>query len=142
LSRLANKLAVNYKETRERNTREEVPRDDELPELIEVKDNSDDDSDDTVVDVDPRDIPTIEKQLEMSNKLFQMLEDQETKFPECLKGRYTEDPWFKEIIEFPGYFANFETRDDLIYYRSEEAVKLAIPDVKINGHSAWELVIQ
>ena len=71
----------------------------------------------------------------MADKLLRTIGNQENKLPECLKGRYQEDPMFKAIIDDPGNFTNFTIDEGLIFYRSEGSIKLAIPDVSVNGQS-------
>ena len=40
-------------------------------------------------------------------------------FPNCLKGRYEEDPGYKLILDNPENFMNFEIKDNLVFFKSE-----------------------
>jgi len=142
-SRLANKPELNYKETRDRKPRaewgEETPTAvQEFPDRVE----SDSDSDETFIDEIMKDVGHTSKVPEAAEKLFRTVSNPDEPFPECLKGRYQEDPSFKPILDNPDNFTNFEIRNDLIFFRSEGSTRLAVPDVKINGQSVRESVIR
>ena len=137
------KPGINYKETRDRKAREEL--EDESPTMVqEFPDvvESDCESDETAIDDELRDVRNVEKQLEDAEKLFRTVEEQDVRFPECLKGRYKEDPMFRPVVENPSNFTNFEVRNGLIFFRSENVIRLAIPDVKVNGRSIREMIIR
>ena len=141
-SRLADKPALNYKETRDRKAKtvwDESPTAvQEFPDKVE----SSDESDDTVIEDELRDIPNLDKQLEDAQKLFRTIANQDEPFPNCLKGCYEEDPTFKPILDNPESFTNFEIKEGLIFFRSEGIVRLAIPNVMINGESVREKIIR
>ena len=141
-SRLAKKPELNYKETQDRKTK--TVEEDESPTAVqEFPDRVDSDgSDDTTIDDELRDAPNAKDPFEEANKLFKTIGNQDEPFPDCLKGRYAEDPAFKPILENPSNFTNFEIMDDLIFFRSEGVIKLAVPDVKVNNQSVRELVIR
>ena len=63
-------------------------------------------------------------------------------FPDCIKGRYEEDGFFKPILANPEDFTNFTVRDGLIFFKSEGVETIAIPDVRTNGQSVRELLIR
>ncbi|KAJ2968912.1 hypothetical protein NUW54_g13086 [Trametes sanguinea] len=58
-----------------------------------------------------------------------------------LKGRYSEDPFYKAIIEQPRHFKNFRCEDGLVFLKEQSRQLLCIPQVIVNGRSARELVI-
>ena len=66
----------------------------------------------------------------------------EKQFPDCLKWKYSEDPMFKGILNNPENFANFVIEEGLIFFRLEGTVKLAIPNVTIDGTSVRESIIK
>jgi len=137
-SRLADKPEVNYKETRERKAKvdsEEVTTTErELPDQTrtedDLKESRADDEHDT------------EKVSETAERLFGTISSRDEPFPQCLKGRYEEDPMFQPILENPSNFTNFEIKEGLVFYRSEGIKRLAIPNVKINDRSIRETVIR
>ena len=142
LSRLANKPVLNYKETWDRKAKTVW---DESPTAIQEfpdKVKSSDESNDTVIEDELRDIPNLNKQLEDMQKLFRTIANQDEPFPNCLKGHYEEDPAFKPILDNPENFTNFEIKEGLIFFRSEGIVRLAIPNVMINGESVREKIIR
>ncbi|KZP07978.1 hypothetical protein FIBSPDRAFT_687948, partial [Athelia psychrophila] len=56
-------------------------------------------------------------------------------------GRYSEDPFFKLIIDVPTSYKNFEYRGGLVYVKDKERRALCIPDVKIGDRRAREIII-
>ena len=141
-SQLADKPALDYNETRARKAKAEWAEESptavsEFPDQIQ----SEDESDDTAIEDEMRDIINVDKQLNDAHKLFRTVSNQDEPFPNCLKGRYEEDPGFKPILDNPSNFTNFEIKEDLIFYRSEGVIRLAIPDVKINGIPVREMII-
>ena len=140
-SRLARKPEVNYKESRDRKARvegetenspnyaQESPAEIELPNDVQI-DNSLD---------NPRFQP---RDAEDAAKLYRTIGDQDDPFPDCLKGRYGEDPMFKPILDNPSNFSNFEIREGLVFFRSEGMTRLAIPNVMVNDRSIREVVIR
>ncbi|KAF7375484.1 DNA/RNA polymerase [Mycena sanguinolenta] len=61
--------------------------------------------------------------------------------PSCLKNRYSEDAFFKNILENPTHYKNFECKDGLIFLKEHTSRFLCIPDVLIGKRSAREIVI-
>ena len=142
-TRLADKPGINYKETRDRKSTadwgEETPTAvQEFPDRVEPGS----DSDETHVDEPLKEVNHAPKVIETAERLFQTISNQDEPFPECLKGRYVEDPAFKPILDNPSNFTNFEIRNDLIFFRSEGLTRLAVPDVTINGQSIRESIIR
>jgi hypothetical protein len=141
-SRLAQKPGLNYKETRDRKVR--VEEDTESPTTTlesPGRTETDDDADTTLVETPFRDINHLPKEHEDAARLFRTISNPDEPFPDCLKGRYEEDPAFKLILDNPSNFTNFEIIEDLIFFQSEGMTRLAIPDVKINGQSIREMII-
>jgi hypothetical protein len=62
-------------------------------------------------------------------------------FPSCLKGRYSEDNFFRHVLEKPREFKNFEIKDGLIFLSSEGGAVLCVPACSINGRSVREIII-
>lgn len=58
-----------------------------------------------------------------------------------LKGRLSEDPLFRKVLEDPKAFRNFTIKDDLIYLKEKEKELLCIPKILIGERSAREIVI-
>ena len=144
-SRLAEKPELNYKETRDRKVKVVDEGEDESPTAVQEfpeRVETDNESDETFIEDPLRDLMHTSKDLEGSNKLFRTIGNRDEPFPECLKGRYKEDPMFKPILENPSNFTNFEIKNDLIFFRSEGVTRLAIPDVKVNGQSIREVIIR
>ena len=142
-SRLAGKPGVNYKDTREKKPKKEM--EDESPTMVqefpdEVESGSE--SDETTIEEENRDVRNVEKLLEETQKLFETIENVDASFPNCLKGRYEEDPGYKPILDNPENFTNFEIKDNLVFFKSEGVTRLAIPNVKIDGRSIRETVIR
>lgn len=63
-------------------------------------------------------------------------------FPDCLRGRYAEDPFFKIVLESPRQFKNFTIRNELVFLTLAGGREvLCIPDCLIDGRSAREIII-
>jgi hypothetical protein len=62
--------------------------------------------------------------------------------PTCLKDRYQQDKFFQLVLDKPKEYKNFLVEDGLIFRREGESRILCIPDIKIDGRSARELVIE
>jgi transposase InsO family protein len=143
-SRLAKKPELNYKETRDRKTK--VEPEDESPTMVQEfpdRVESDDESDGTFVEDPPEKYTSLgPKDPENAARLFRTIGNQDDPFPDCLKGRYEEDPAFKPILDNPSNFTNFEIKEDLVFFRSEGVTRLAIPNVKVNDQSIREVVIR
>ena len=58
-----------------------------------------------------------------------------------LKGKYSEDPMFKAILDKPHDYRNFTVENNLIFLKSGKSKILCIPKVLIDGRSACEIVI-
>lgn len=145
LSQFADKPTVNYKQNRDWNPRKddvspmEGERDhgDELPSLEEVSDSG---SDETAVGDYKETAPNAKERQDAAGKFFQVMSDKDIDFPNCLKGHYNEDKFFGPILENPNEFTNFETRDGLVFYRSDDIEHLAVPDVTVHGQSIREML--
>ena len=55
------------------------------------------------------------------------------KLPDCIRGQYANDPFFKVILDKPGSFPNFEINDGLVFMKSNGDRLLGIPDIQIEG---------
>jgi hypothetical protein len=53
-----------------------------------------------------------------------------------IQGKYRKDPFYKNIIDKPKDFRNFEVTDGLVYRKEHERTLLCIPDIRINERSA------
>ena len=84
----------------------------EFPDRVETNNKSDE----TFIEDPLRDLMHTSKDLEGLNKLFQTIGNRDKPFPECLKGRYKEDPMFKPILENPSNFTDFKIKNDLIFF--------------------------
>jgi hypothetical protein len=58
-----------------------------------------------------------------------------------VRGRYTEDTFFRTILEKPKEFRNFEVKEQLLYLKEDDSRVLCIPKIDIQGRSAREIVI-
>jgi len=58
-----------------------------------------------------------------------------------LKGKYTDDPLFKVIIDNPQEHRNFLVEKDLVYLKNQERKLLCVPNVLIHGRNAREIVL-
>ncbi|OCH83772.1 hypothetical protein OBBRIDRAFT_742719, partial [Obba rivulosa] len=61
--------------------------------------------------------------------------------PKALKGKYREDSFFRNILDNPKHYKNFRVHDGLIYCTDQGKHLLCIPNIRIGGRSARELVI-
>ena len=140
-SRLADKPEINYNENRERKAKvdrtEILTTKQDIPELTEQEDEPEE-----VIERDMKNVRKDDKVDEAAEKLFKTIGNRDQPFPQCLKGRYKDDPSFKPILENPSNFTNFEIEDGLVFFRSEGVRRLAVPDVKINDRSIREDVIR
>ena len=55
------------------------------------------------------------------------------KLPDCIRGQYMNDPFFKVILDKPGSFPNFEINDGLVFMKSNGDRLLGILDIQIEG---------
>jgi transposase InsO family protein len=62
-------------------------------------------------------------------------------FPQCLKGRYSDDKFFKTIVESLKEHKNFELNDGLLFLKSAHRKLLCIPNILIEGRNAQEIII-
>jgi hypothetical protein len=67
--------------------------------------------------------------------------NKDLQFPESLKGRYSEDKFFKTVIDKPEQYRNFEVIQGIIFLRESDRRILCIPDVKIGGQNVREIII-
>lgn len=58
-----------------------------------------------------------------------------------LVGRYSEDPFFKIIIEKPSEYKNFELSNGLVYLREKDKRLLCIPDIMVGERRIREMLI-
>ena len=58
-----------------------------------------------------------------------------------LQGRYTEDPFFRVILEKPNEFQNFKAKEQILYLKEHDKRVLCIPKVMIQGRNAREIII-
>ena len=63
-------------------------------------------------------------------------------FLECLKGRYHEDSFFKQIVQEPSQFQNFHIKNGLIFCWESEKYILYIPRILKNNRNTKEIVIK
>jgi len=69
------------------------------------------------------------------------LGDRSVDIHQSILGRYSEDPFFKWILENPSAFKNFEVSSDRIILKDKERRALCIPDVKIGKRRVREILI-
>ena len=55
------------------------------------------------------------------------------KLPDCIRGQYANDPFFKVILDKPGSFPNFEINDRLVFMKLNGDRLLGILDIQIEG---------
>ena len=58
-----------------------------------------------------------------------------------LKGKYTDDPLFKTIIDKPREYKNFLVENGLVYLKSQGHKLLCIPNILIGKRTAREIVL-
>ena len=132
-SQLANKPTSDYKETQGRE-RNKGPG---TPEVTITRMEGDITGEREIREVTPRRIYQGREPL-----LLDVSSTLGTSFPECIRNRYEEDAFFKPILDNPGEFTNFEVSEGLIYYISEGAKIITIPDVKVNSQNIRELLMR
>ena len=138
-SRLVGKPTPRYKETRDRalpakdaNTgNKETGQGDEVSQT----------SVPALVEVEPE-LATERRPVPITNKLLEASSDLGVSFPDCIRNRYHEDNFFKDILANPEEFTNFVIKEELVYFRSEGIETIAIPDVQVNGQSVREILIR
>ena len=142
-SRLAGKPTPRYKETMDR-----VPRS-VRNELVERSGDTISDLVGTAAEPDSVPAKAGEEVLDsrtsdpkMENHLLEVSGGTGVTFPDCIKGRFGEDLFFKPVLDNPSEFTNFAMDGGLIYFVSEGVRVIAIPDVKVNGQSVRELLIR
>ena len=156
-SRLADKPGMNYKETRQKRTKVEIEAEKSPSgtqnEAMEKAETDDDWDGPTAVErtgeldhldkiIEEAEIDHNDKLLEEAGTLFKTIENQDMKFPECLKDRYAEDPGYKPIMEHPERYTNFEVKNGLVFFKSEGITRLAIPDIKVEDQPIREVLIR
>ena len=62
-------------------------------------------------------------------------------FPQCLQSLYTQDKFFKKILDNPVSFATFKAKQGLIFLLDHDDELLCIPDGKIEDVSIRETII-
>jgi len=139
-TRLANKPAPRYKETRDRRPRdaggERVEPEQDAPEETSLPEVSEPTPDVTEPEPTAKTCPPSDSSLlEMSSNLG-------ISFPDCIRGRYSEDEFFGPILANPEEFTNFRVDDGLVFFRSEGGETVAIPDVRVNGQGVREILIR
>lgn len=58
-----------------------------------------------------------------------------------LRGRYSEDPFFKTILEDPKHYKNFYISNGLVFMREQQRTFMCIPKILHAGRSVREIVI-
>ena len=58
-----------------------------------------------------------------------------------IRGKYSNDPFFRVILEQPKEFRNFEEDDQLIFLKEHDKRVLCIPKILVQGRNAREIVI-
>lgn len=58
-----------------------------------------------------------------------------------ISGKYSEDPFFKTILDKPSTFKNFEVSNNLVFLKDNERRVLCIPDVLIGNRRLREILI-
>ena len=141
-SRLASKPSPDYKETGRRKSRGDRAE----PDEPKTNDSEEREEGVTRGDVDKKSETTkAQPQRTTRGPETQLLEVSGglgIEFPGCVRNRYTEDPFFKPILENPDDFTNFQTRDGLTFFKSEGVEVVAIPDIKVDGQGVRELLIR
>ena len=148
-SRLANKPSPNYKETEERRPKvtsqpqEEVMAEKALASKLKPEEKHTP-NEPTLNELkgEQEAVATQMKPKEMENRLFGAASEIGILFPECIKGRYIEDDFFKPILSHPGYFTNFIERNELVYFTSKGVEIIAIPNVKVARQNVREILIR
>jgi transposase InsO family protein len=87
--------------------------------------------------------PVKQIQTWMAPGLIEVIADGTPSFnlPFCLRNRYEEDPFFKNILEAPKEYKNFELEGGLIFLKVDNKRLLCIPRIVVEGRSAQEVVI-
>ena len=62
-------------------------------------------------------------------------------FPQCLQSLYTQDKFFKKILDNPVSFATFKVKQGLIFLLDHDDELLCIPDGKLDDVSICETII-
>ena len=58
-----------------------------------------------------------------------------------LKGKFTDDPLFKIILDKPREYRNFQVDNGLVYLKAQERKLLCIPNILIHGRNVREIVL-
>ncbi|GBE85306.1 Transposon Ty3-I Gag-Pol polyprotein [Sparassis crispa] len=61
--------------------------------------------------------------------------------PEVLRGQYSEDSFFKIILEDPKRYKNFLVKGRLVFMRDKHLELLCIPDILVENRSVREIII-
>ena len=140
-ARLAGKPRPGYKETRDRKPIESSDK----PKGPVVGNNEKDQGGDGRTSVDKESEATKKRPRSdpcgPETQLLEVSGGLGIEFLECIRNRYGEDPFFKSILDNPGDFTNFKTREGLTFFMSEGVEVVTIPDIKVNGQGVRELLI-
>ncbi|KAF8576759.1 hypothetical protein K439DRAFT_1299684, partial [Ramaria rubella] len=72
--------------------------------------------------------------------IIQMAES-DVPLPDCLKNQYSNDSFFKVVLENPNDYKNFEMSDGLLLLKNGDSCILCIPDLRIGNRHAREIII-
>ncbi|PVF91199.1 hypothetical protein CPB86DRAFT_670524, partial [Serendipita vermifera] len=61
--------------------------------------------------------------------------------PDCMKGRYENDPIFGPIVKDPSAFKHYLYEGDLLYLKDDGRLLLCIPDIKVGNRNLREIII-
>ena len=67
--------------------------------------------------------------------------EKDLRIPSYLKGKYSNDPFLKHVVEKPKEFKNFEVIDDIVYLRSAGTNLLCIPNILFGNRRLREILI-
>ena len=141
-TRLANKPSPRYKETEDRKRKhdgKELERSIAASGEKEQGDKREDHSPgESLIISTPRRLPS----QETGSRLLDVSSNLGIAFPECIRGRYEDDPFFQPIIKNPIEFTNFKLENVLIYFVSGGVEAVAMPNVKVEDTGIRELLIR
>ena len=60
---------------------------------------------------------------------------------EKVRNKYSEDTFFKKVIDSPSEFRNFEVNDGIIRVKLRDRTPLCIPDTMVDGRRLPEIII-
>ena len=138
-ARITSKPAPKYKETMDRKPKGTRDDPEDIPTPISAERGKDDHSPSKPVDVEDQHRRINKRK---ATHLMDVSSNLGVSFPECLRSRYGEDPFFAPILRSPSEFTNFREEEGLVYFKSEDVETLAIPDIKVDGQDIRELLIR